>query len=196
MQAIGYKFSGIHTLRLLSLVHSLMMTYFDGKRAVFLLLASTLLSVGSEPLVRPIPCTVDLVLSSGLLAFARHAGFIDACSDLRLAPHRIVGTSSGSLAGSMLASGMSSQQIYEELGRRPPIQLMSPSWRMHRGLFSLRSLIKHLQSILPRDFESLQTPLAVGVFGSSGTYELITQGDLPEAVVRKLVTTYCQYNFL
>ena len=138
-------------------------------------------------MVRPVPCPVDIVLSSGLLAFARHAGFIDACSDLRIAPVRIVGTSSGSLAGSMLASGMSSQKIYEEQGSRPPIQLMSPTWRIHRGLFSLKSLIKHLRSILPRDFESLPTPLAVGVFGSSGTYELITEGDLPEAVVRYIL---------
>lgn len=153
------------------------------RAAVLLLLASVLPSVGGDPLVRPVPCQLDIVLSSGLLAFARHAGFIEACSDLGIAPLRIVGTSSGSLAGSMLASGMSSREIYEELGRRPPIQLMSPSWRVHRGLFSLRSLIKHLRSILPRDFDSLSTPLAVGVFGTSGVYELITEGDLPEAVV-------------
>jgi NTE family protein len=123
------------------------------------------------------------VLSSGFLAFARHVGFIEGCNDCNILPQRIIGTSSGSLAGSLWASGLSATQIYAELGCKAPIQLISPSFKLHRGLFSLRGLIRHLKTILPKDFSQLEIPLAVGVFGSSGDFELITSGNLPEAVV-------------
>lgn len=53
---------------------------------------------------------------------------------------------------------------------------------MSCSLFSLRGLIKHLRTLLPNDFDQLQTPLAVGVFGASGQFELVTAGSLPEAV--------------
>lgn len=75
----------------------------------------------------------DVILSSGFCAFARHSGFIEACTDYGIKPTRIVGTSSGSLAGSLWANGMSPSQITTELGKRAPIQLIRPGLRMHRG---------------------------------------------------------------
>ena len=61
----------------------------------------------------------DLILSSGLLAFSRHAGVIAAIEDSRLFNiQRVVGTSSGSLAGSMLAAGLTPDTIQRELGNQ------------------------------------------------------------------------------
>lgn len=70
----------------------------------------------------------DLILSSGLLAFSRHAGVISAIEDSRLFNiERVVGTSSGSLAGSMFAAGLSPNAIQYELSRQRPVSLLGPT---------------------------------------------------------------------
>jgi hypothetical protein len=140
--------------------------------------------------VMPVKVTCDVVLSSGFLAFARHAGFIDAAVDAGITPSRIIGTSSGSLAGSMWAAGMSPSEITIELKRKRPIELVRPSLKITRGAFSLRGLINHLRTILPKDFSQLQIPLAVGVFGESGRFELVSSGDLPDAVAASCSIPY------
>ena len=130
------------------------------------------------------PISVDLILSSGFLAFARQAGVIAAIEDSNMCKcHRIVGTSSGSLAGSLLASGLSADVISDELSKQKPIKLLSPVLNPSRGLFSMRGVIKHLRTILPQDFDDLSIPLAVGVIDyDTGEFNLIDNGDLPEAV--------------
>jgi len=50
-------------------------------------------------------------------------------------------------------------QIADELSSRRPISLCQPSLRLHRGAFSLRGLIAHLRTLLPKDFPR---KLAVG----------------------------------
>ena len=50
-----------------------------------------------------------------------------------------------------------------ELKRRRPIQLLQPSIRLNRGLFSLNGLVAHLRTLLPKDFSQLQKPLGVCV---------------------------------
>ena len=99
----------------------------------------------------------DLVLSSGFLAFANHAGFIAAVEDVstwesHLPPHGpvpcpyrvlnadmlftsqaglkvagVMGTSAGALAGSLYCAGYTPRQVAAELSRDPPIQLLNAS---------------------------------------------------------------------
>jgi len=112
---------------------------------------------------RPIRNTIktDLIFSSAFLGFSRHSGFIAALEDFNCFEYdRIVGTSSGSLAGSFLAAGLSANQISRELSRQRPIELITPTINVRSGAFSLKGLISHLRTILPKDFNQLQTPLA------------------------------------
>ena len=105
----------------------------------------------------------DLILSSGFLAFARQVGVLEAVEDCGIGIHRIVGTSSGALAGAMMAAGYTSQDIGRELSCRKPIDYLRPPSprRIRSGLFSLDGLITHLSSILPKDFKDLKHPLGV-----------------------------------
>jgi len=103
----------------------------------------------------------DLILSSGFLAFARQVGVLEAVEDCGIDIHRIVGTSSGALAGAMMAAGYNSKDIGRELSCRRPIELLRPPSprRFRSGLFSLDGLIRHLGTILPKDFKDLKYPL-------------------------------------
>lgn len=103
----------------------------------------------------------DLILSSGFLAFARQVGVLEAVEDCGIGIHRIVGTSSGALAGAMMAAGYSSKDIGRELSCRRPIDYLRPPSprRIRSGLFSLDGLIRHLNNILPKDFKDLKHPL-------------------------------------
>lgn len=83
----------------------------------------------------------------------------------------------------MWASGLTPDQISDELSSRAPIQLVRFGRRMDKGLLSVRGLVAHMRTVLPKDFSQLRTPLAVGVIDSRGVFELISSGDLPEAVV-------------
>ena len=49
---------------------------------------------------------MDLVLSSGFLAFARHAGFLRAVEQLELPVEGLCGTSSGALSGALWAAAV------------------------------------------------------------------------------------------
>lgn len=51
--------------------------------------------------------------------------------------------------------------IITELKRKRPIQLLQPSVRLNRGLFSLNGLVAHLRTLLPKDFDQLEKPLGV-----------------------------------
>lgn len=53
----------------------------------------------------------DLVLSSGFLAFAYHAGFLEAVSDAGITVRGVMGTSSGALAGSLFCAGYSPLEV-------------------------------------------------------------------------------------
>jgi NTE family protein len=134
---------------------------------------------------------VDLILSSGFCAFARQAGVIAAVEDFSIPIDRVVGTSSGALAAALYANGFNADQIATELKRKKPIELLKPSIRLHRGAFSLRGLVAHLRTILPKDFKDLEKPLAVGVFETeSGLFRLIDDGDLPSAVAASCAIPY------
>ena len=62
---------------------------------------------------------VELILSSGFLAFAHHSAFLASVEQLNLNVKGIMGTSSGALAGAMFAAGYKADEISKELTRLP-----------------------------------------------------------------------------
>lgn len=125
---------------------------------------------------------VDLVLSSGFLAFAGHAGFLAAVEDSQVVVGGIMGTSSGALAGALFSAGYSAQQVAEELSRVPPIQLLRPSCKPWEGVWDLRGVVARLTEVLPPTFSDLERPFAVGVVNSNGRHRVVASGPLPTAV--------------
>lgn len=124
---------------------------------------------------------VDVVLSSGFMCFASHAGFLDALEAHGIRPSALVGTSCGALAASLLAAGHSASDVADEFSARAPIWDCKPG--LPQGLMSLDLLQARLASLLPPTFADLPVPLAIGVCGATNhAPELITQGDLPAAV--------------
>jgi hypothetical protein len=129
-----------------------------------------------------------LILSSGFLCFSNHVGVLralEAAGELR--PGRlaaVVGTSSGAICGSLLAAGLTVDEIEAIVTRHRPLALCRPSLRPWRGLFTSDALGSVLADALPPTFEDLRTPFAACVVRAS-TYEpaLVTQGPLVEAVL-------------
>ena len=52
----------------------------------------------------------DIVLSSGFLAFAAHAGFLAAVEDVGIKVRGVMGTSSGAITGALYAAGYTPMQ--------------------------------------------------------------------------------------
>ncbi|KAK9868822.1 hypothetical protein WJX84_006542 [Apatococcus fuscideae] len=124
----------------------------------------------------------DLVLSSGFLSFASHAGFLQAVEQADLNVGAIMGTSAGALAGSLYCAGFSAEQVAAELSRVPPLELLVPCRQPWQGLLSLERVVDRLQALLPPTFEELPQQFAVGVVTRQGQHMLIDSGPLPEAV--------------
>ncbi|MFZ5477261.1 MAG: patatin-like phospholipase family protein [Myxococcota bacterium] len=125
---------------------------------------------------------MDLLLSSGFLAFARHVGVLRAVEERGVAIDAVVGTSSGALVGALWAAGMPARAIEAELRGRRPLSLIGAHARVWEGAFSLDPLVAWLEGSLPSDFAGLARPFAAGVTGPDGTARLLTSGRLPEAV--------------
>eukprot|EP00884_Botryococcus_braunii_P005983 jgi/Botrbrau1/15386/Bobra.43_2s0014.1 len=130
------------------------------------------------------PC--DLVLSSGFLAFANHAGFLQAVEEAEIEISGIMGTSAGALTGSLFAAGMTASQVAREFKQSPPIEylrlLLPPMRDGSVSMIGLESVVAKLRTLLPPTFEELQMDFAVGVVDKNGNHVLINSGPLPEAV--------------
>lgn len=125
---------------------------------------------------------VDVVLSSGFLAFAAQAGFLAAIEESGTEVAALCGTSSGALAASLWAAGMPARDVLKRLTEVAPLKQVRPSGRPWRGMFSLKPVIASLRRDLPARFEDLQRPLGVGVMDRARRPVLLTAGPLPEAV--------------
>lgn len=125
---------------------------------------------------------VDVVLSSGFLAFAEQAGFLAALEDLGVEVDGICGTSSGALAGALWAAGMPAEQVLQRLTDQQPLRYLRPTGRFWRGAFRLDRMIFELRHDLPARFEDLERPFGVGVIDEHRRPWLLTRGPLPEAV--------------
>lgn len=133
---------------------------------------------------------MDLVLSSGFLAFARHCGFLHAVEDRAVAVEGLCGTSSGALVGAMWSAGIPAADIVERLSARRPLSLVRPSGIPWRGICSLRALVAQLREWLPPTFAELPHPFAVGVMDAQRRSLLLSQGPLPEAVAASCAVPY------
>lgn len=126
---------------------------------------------------------MDLILSSGFLAFARHIGVLKALRARGLAIDAVVGTSSGAVVGALWAAGYSVADIQALLRSRAPYTLMRPSPTFWRGALSLSPFEAFLRQRLPAGFDDLQRPLALGVMTAEKRHALLTEGDLTACVV-------------
>lgn len=129
---------------------------------------------------------MDLVLSSGFLAFARQCGFLGAVEDADIEVSGVVGTSSGALAGSLWLAGLDASALARELSSRRPLALCAPHLAVWRGLFRMDAVMAHLSELLPASFEDLPKPFGVGVMTSSGEHRLVTSGPLVPAVAASM----------
>ncbi len=133
---------------------------------------------------------MDLILSSGFLAFARHLGFLKAVNEHGLSVDAVCGTSSGALVGSLWAAGHSIEKITEELRSLAPWNFLSLNWKIWQGLFSMRKLIDKLEQLLPAKFEGLEREFGVGLCTSERKALIMREGPLPLAVAASCAMPY------
>ncbi|GMH33314.1 hypothetical protein BSKO_01148 [Bryopsis sp. KO-2023] len=125
---------------------------------------------------------VDVVLSSGFLAFAKHSGFLKAVHESDLKVKGVMGTSAGAYTGSLYCAGYSPDVIGQLLCGDPPIERLRLNWQFWNGLISLEAVVERLEELLPPTFEELDREFAVGVMDCEGCHRMINSGPLPEAV--------------
>ena len=126
--------------------------------------------------------SVDLVLSSGFLAFATQAGVLRAVEEMGIEVDAVCGTSSGALAGALWVAGMPAEQILERLTATVPLRPVRPSLRPWRGLFSMERVMRELERDLPARMEDLPKPFATGVIDGDRRTSLLTDGPLAACV--------------
>ena len=133
---------------------------------------------------------MDLVLSSGFLAFAEQCGFLRAVEELDLEVTGLCGTSSGALAGVLWAAGMPAEDILVKLTESTPISQVRLSSRPWRGLFSLDPVRPILAENLPADLGELRMPVGVGTVGPAGDARLVTTGPAVDSVLASCAVPY------
>ncbi len=133
---------------------------------------------------------MDVILSSGFLAFASHIGFLRALEEEDVPVEGICGTSSGALVGALWASGLSTEEIEKELFQERPISQISLHPYIWRGLFSLSKLIQFLESIASERLEETSIPFGVGVCTLDWKPQIKMEGPLAELVVASCSIPY------
>jgi len=128
------------------------------------------------------PMGFDLVLSSGFLAFARHAGVLRAVERSGSTITGVCGTSSGALVGALWAAGVTADGALERIVAQQPFALMRWNWKIWQGLYSLDAVIAQLSEWLPERIEDLPIPFGVGVMDQHGRARVLSSGPLPQAV--------------
>ncbi len=126
---------------------------------------------------------MDLLLSSGFLAFARHCGVLRAIEEAQLPIDAVVGTSSGAMIGALWCAGAPAQEIAARISADTPwslIRLRSAPWS---GLFSMAPARERLGEWLPPRIGDLERPFAVGVMDRARRARLLCEGPLVDAVV-------------
>ena len=125
---------------------------------------------------------VELILSSGFLAFAHHSAFLASVESSKFKVKGIMGTSSGALAGAMFAAGYNAKEIATELKRLPPIKLMKFSPHPTKGIMKLNPVAERLAELLPEKIEDLDIPFAAGVVDKNYQFLMVDKGPLVSAI--------------
>jgi len=126
---------------------------------------------------------VDLVLSSGFLAFGRHIGFLQEVERLQLDVGGICGTSSGALVGALWAAGVPVKDLKDLFHVRRPVSKLRLSLTPWRGVFTMAPLVREVAHLLPARLEDLPRPFAVGVCGPGQQHHLLSEGSLIPALL-------------
>ncbi|MCA8925745.1 MAG: patatin-like phospholipase family protein [Planctomycetes bacterium] len=131
---------------------------------------------------RPFTC----VLAAGYFGYGSHAGFLAALEDRGLRPQRMIGTSAGSLAGTLWAAGRSAYELAEAMGKIRPRDFWDVGPLLPLGLFRGRKFKRVVEGLLPagvRNLEDCPLPVGVGIHDVfRWRYELLTTGEVASAL--------------
>ena len=133
---------------------------------------------------------MDIVLSSGFLAFARHIGFRRACLQQGVEVSAICGTSSGSVVGALWANGISEEEMIELLHVPKPLDVVDFHWQVWKGLFQFHTFKERLRSVLPEKIEDLPIPFGVGLCTMDRKAIMVTKGNLVDAIAASCAVPY------
>ena len=135
----------------------------------------------------------DLLLSSGFLAFARHAGVLAALEESGTEVGAVVGTSSGAVVGALWSAGLPAARIVEMIAATRPWDHVALHLQPWRGALDLSPMIAWLAEHLPPTFADLPRPFAAGVSARVDGVEtpvLLREGPLPLAVAASCAIPY------
>jgi hypothetical protein len=133
---------------------------------------------------------MDIVLSSGFLAFARHIGFRRAFLDTEIPVTGICGTSSGAVVGALWAAGVSEKTMIELLHVPKPITVVDFHWQLWKGLLQFHTFKERLKAVLPERIEDLSVPFGVGLCTMEREAIMVTKGNLVDAIAASCAVPY------
>lgn len=133
---------------------------------------------------------MDIVLSSGFLAFARHIGFRRACVEQNVPVTGICGTSSGSVVGALWANGLSEQEMIDLLHVPRPLDVVDFHWKIWTGLFQFHTLKERLRAVLPEKIQDLPIPFGVGLCTMDRKAIMVCEGNLVDALAASCAVPY------
>ncbi len=133
---------------------------------------------------------MDIVLSSGFLAFARHIGFRRVCTEKQIHVTGICGTSSGSVVGALWANGVSEAEMIELLHVPRPLSVVDFHWQVWKGLFRFDTFKNRLREVLPERIEDLPIPFGVGLCTMDRRAIMVTRGNLVDAIAASCAVPY------
>ena len=133
---------------------------------------------------------MDIVLSSGFLAFARHIGFRRAFLKKEIPITGICGTSSGAVVGALWAAGVSESDMIDLLHVPKPITVVDFHWQPWKGLFQFHTFKERLRSVLPERIEDLPLPFGVGLCTMEREAIMVTKGNLVDAIAASCAVPY------
>ena len=133
---------------------------------------------------------MDILLSSGFLAFARHIGFRRTLLQHSIEPTGICGTSSGSVVGALWANGMGEADMIELLNVSRPLSQVDFHWQIWKGLFVFDTFKTRLREVLPEKIEDLPIPFGVGLCTMERQAIVVTQGNLVDAIAASCAVPY------
>jgi NTE family protein len=126
---------------------------------------------------------LGIALSGGGARGFAHIGVLHALNERGIFPDVIAGTSSGSIAGALYASGMKPYDIYETMKNTK----FTEYTKMHipkDGFFTLNNLRVRLEKLIPQTtFEELDIPLFVCLSNfNNGKAEYFNSGPLHKVI--------------
>ena len=127
---------------------------------------------------------IGLALSGGGFRGVAHVGVIKALNEHGISADAVIGTSAGSIVGSLYAAGKTTEEMMDFVQNWAWIRAVRPSFKVD-GLSSLVFLKEHLLKHIGHDrFEELKKPFWAGVTNmNDGILEAMHTGSLTDSVM-------------